>query len=90
MATLKEEITSVARDMGMDKVGFTFKERLQDAPPSGGLGYILPSARSAISLAVALDKAAIRAFLSKEDQMAHVNDHRQSYMKLKEAEEVIQ
>ena len=90
MATLTEEITSVARDMGMDKVGFTSKERLQDAPPSGDLGYILPSARSAISLAVALDKVAIRAFLSKEDQMAHVNDHRQSYMKLKKAEEVIQ
>ena len=48
MATLKEEITSVARGMGIDKVGFTSKERLQDAPPSGDLGYVLPSARSAI------------------------------------------
>jgi ferredoxin len=90
MATLKEEVVSVARGMGIHKVGFTSKERLQDAPPSGDLGYILPSARSAISLAVALDKPAIRAFLSKEDQMAHVNDHKQSYAKLNQAARALQ
>lgn len=90
MASLKEEITSVARGLGIDKVGFTFNGRLEDAPPSGKLRSILPSAKSAISLAVALDKAAIRAFLGKEDQMAHVNDHRQSYRKLNQAARVIQ
>ncbi|MDP6101310.1 MAG: hypothetical protein QGH66_07855 [Dehalococcoidia bacterium] len=90
MANLKEEITSVAQGMGMDKVGFTSKERLQDAPPSGDLGYILESAQSAISLAIALDKTAIRSFLSKKDQMAHMNDMRRSYIKLKEAELAIQ
>ena len=90
MVSLKEEIVSIARQMGVDKVGFTSRERLEDAPPSGDLGYILPGARSAVSLAVALDKAAIRAFLSKEDQAAHANDHKQSYLKLKEAARAIQ
>ncbi|MDP7469285.1 MAG: hypothetical protein QGI79_00515 [Dehalococcoidia bacterium] len=37
-----------------------------------------------------MDKTAIRAFLSKEDQQAHVEDHRQSYIRLRKAEEAIQ
>ena len=51
---LKEEIVLLARDMGIDKVGFTSRKRLENAPPSGDMGYIFPSAKSAISLAVAL------------------------------------
>jgi len=90
MASLKEEIVSIAQETGVDKVGFTSRERLEDAPPSGDLGYILPSARSAISLVAALDKAAIRAFLGKEDQMTHDNEHKVSYMKLREAGEAIE
>ncbi|MDP6510738.1 MAG: hypothetical protein QGH23_05965 [Dehalococcoidia bacterium] len=90
MENLKGEISAIAQRMGIDKVGFASKERLRDAPPSGDMGYILGSARSAVSLAVALDKTAIRAFLSKEDQQAHVNDHRQSYIRLRKAEEAIQ
>ena len=31
---LREEITSVAKEIGIDKVGFTTRERLEDAPPS--------------------------------------------------------
>jgi len=90
MVSLKEEIVSIAQEIGIDKVGFTSRQRLEDAPPSGALGYILPSARSAISLAVALDKAVIRAYLGKEDQMAHTRDHRLSYMKVGEASRAIQ
>jgi len=82
MTGLKQEITSIAREMGIDKVGFTSRERLRDAPPSGDLPYILPTAKSAISLTVALDKAAIRAYLAKENQMRHVNDHNMSYITL--------
>lgn len=82
---LKEEIISLARQMGIDKIGFTTRERLADAPPSGDLGYVLPEARSAVSLVVALDKSPIRAYLSKKDQMGHVHDHKQSYVKLGEA-----
>lgn len=90
MTGLKQEIRSIAREMGIDKVGFTSRERLRDAPPSGDLAYILPTARSAISLIVALDKAAIRAYLAKENQMSHVKDHNMSYIKLKEAGKAIQ
>jgi len=87
---LKEEIISLARQMGIDKIGFTTRERLTDSPPSGDLGYVLPEARSAVSLVVALDKPPIRAYLSKEDQMGHVDDHKQSYVKLGEAGKVIE
>jgi hypothetical protein len=45
--SLKEEIISLSRQMGIDKIGFTTRERLADAPPSGDLGYVLPEARSA-------------------------------------------
>jgi len=88
--SLREEISSMARGMGIDKVGFTTRERLADAPPSADLGYLLPSARSAISLAVALDKPAIRAYLGKVDQMAHSRDHIASYMKLVDVSRAIQ
>ena len=81
-STLKEEIISLAREMGVDKIGFTSRERLSDAPPSGDLGYILPSAQSAVSLAIALDKPAIRAFLGKADIKSHTKDHSNSYRKL--------
>ncbi len=90
MTGLKEEIRELARKMGIDKVGFTTKERLGDAPPSGDLTYVLPNARSAIALTVALDKTAIRAYLGKIDQMAHSGDHKASYMKVIEAGRAIQ
>lgn len=90
MTGLKEEIRELAQKMGIDKVGFTTKERLADAPPSGDLTYVLPNARSAISLAVALDKTAIRAYLGKIDQIAHSGDHKASYMKVIEAGRAIQ
>jgi len=76
--------------MGIAKIGFTTRERLADAPPSGDLGYVLPSAKSAVSLAVALDKDAIRSFLGKVDQMAHNRDHRASYLKAIEAGRAIE
>ena len=86
---IKEEIIAVARDIGIDKVGFTSRERLDNAPRSGDLGYVLPGSKSAVSLAVALEKPAIRAYLSKEDQTAHVRDHKLSYVKLVDAAQAI-
>ncbi len=82
---IKDEIIDIARQMGIDKIGFTTRERLSDAPPSADFGYVLPEARSAVSLAVALEKPPIRAYLAKKDQMAHVEDHKRSYLKLGEA-----
>src|SRR3972149_58947 len=79
------EIILVAREMGIDKVGFTSKERLGATPPSGNLAGVLPNARSAISLVVAFDRPAMRAFLAKEDQLAHCKDQSLAYKKLKDA-----
>lgn len=82
---LKDEITSMAKEMGVHKVGFTSRERLSDGPPSADPGFVLPTARSAISLVVALEQEPIRAYLAKEDQMAHVEDHKKSYITLGKA-----
>jgi epoxyqueuosine reductase len=87
--SIKEDIIAVAGGMGIDKVGFTSRKRLENAPPSGDLGYVLPGAKSAVSLAVALEKSAIRAYLSKRDQTAHVRDHKLSYIKLVDAAKAI-
>jgi epoxyqueuosine reductase len=86
---IKEEITALAREIGVDKIGFTTRKRLENAPPSGDLQYVLPGAETAVSLAVALDKPAIRAYLSKRDQSAHVRDHKLSYIKLVDAARAI-
>ena len=88
--SLKKEITTIAREMGIDKIGFTTRERLADAPPSADLSYVLPEARSAVSLLIAFDKPAIRAYLAKEDQKAHLKDHFGAYVKLEEAAKTIQ
>lgn len=88
--SLKEEIRELAQNMGIDKIGFTSRERLADAPPSGDLSYVLPAARSAISLAMAFDKEAIRAYFTKEDQMGHIRDHAALYIKLTEVARAIQ
>jgi epoxyqueuosine reductase len=85
MKDLKKEIISVAKEMGVDKVGFTSRDRLDDAPPSADLGYLLPNAKSAISLAIAFDKAAIRRYLAKEDQKSLNKDHGSKYIRLGEA-----
>jgi epoxyqueuosine reductase len=90
MSSLKDAIVTLAVGRGIDKVGFTSRDRLGDAPASGDLTYVLSNARSAISLAVSLDKAAIRSYLGKEDQMAHVTDLKLSYTKLKEAGKAIE
>ena len=90
MSNLKKQIMAVAREAGIDKVGFTSIDCLKSAPPWGDLSYIMHNARAAISLVVALDKLAIRDYLGKKDQAAHVLDHKQCYMKLKNAALIIQ
>lgn len=85
MATLEQEIEELARAAGVDVVGFTDRARLADAPPSGDLTYSLTNAESAIALAVALDRDAVRKYMAKEDLWALNHDHRNSYLSLKYA-----
>lgn len=90
MPTMEQEIEALAKEAGVDIVGFTDKERLADAPPSGDLTYSLPSAESAIALAVGMDHDAVRKYLSKDDLWDLNHDHRDTYRKLKAAGIAIQ
>lgn len=65
-----------ALDAGADLVGVATLERLRDGPPSADLTYLLPSARSLVSFAVALDRDALRAFFAKTDWLAHGVDRK--------------
>ena len=85
MAVLEQEIVAAAKAAGADLVGFTNKERLADAPPSGDLSYVLPNARSAIALAAGLDLESARKYLSKQDLWQFNLGHQQTYRKLKAA-----
>jgi Pyruvate/2-oxoacid:ferredoxin oxidoreductase delta subunit len=84
------EIEEIAKDAGADLVGFTNRARLADAPPSGDLTYVLPSAQSAIALAVSLDQEAAERYIAKEDMWAFNESHRRSYRKIEEASLAIQ
>ena len=90
MSTMEQDIEELARNAGVDLVGFTDRGRLADAPPSGDLTHTLPNAESAIGLAVALDREAVRRYMAKEDLWALNLDHRNSYVSLKYAAIAIQ
>jgi hypothetical protein len=75
MSSMESELEKIAKDAGADLVGFTDRARLADAPPSGDLTYVLPSAQSAIGLAVSLDQEAAERYIAKEDMWAF-NDSR--------------
>jgi len=82
---LRKEIVTISQDEGVDKVGFTTRERLEDAPPSGHLDWVLPGARSAISLCSALDRDAIRSWLKKQDFWPLSDSRHLSYNRLFDA-----
>jgi len=66
---------------GAVRVGFATLQTLKGGPPSTDLEFILPGARSAISIAVPLNKDFIRAFLAKKDRISHERDNKQTNMK---------
>ncbi len=55
--------------------GIVTKESLRGGPPSADLTYVLPNAKSAISIAIALDQDKIKAFLNKKDRDSHDQDN---------------
>ena len=63
-------------------VGIASRESLADAPPSADPAYLLPSTRSIISFAVALDPEAAGAFISKRDWPGHCEDRKAAVGKL--------
>ena len=76
MDGLAERLKDCASKAGADLVGIATRDRLSDAPASGDPTYLLPSARSAISFAVALDQEAARSFIAKEDWLSHGEDRK--------------
>ena len=90
MTSMETEIEELAKNAGADLVGFTDRSRLADAPPSGDLTYVLPSAQSAIGLAVSLDQEAAERYIAREDMWAFDDSHRRSYRKIQDASLTIQ
>jgi epoxyqueuosine reductase len=82
MEMLTKQLKVMASQAGADLVGIAGRECLADAPPSGDPTCLLPSARSVISFAVALDPQAARAFISKEDWLSHGEDRKSAVKRL--------
>ncbi len=78
----EDKIRSISFSFGADLVGFTTTKILANGPPSTDPTYILPSANSVISFVVALDRAAIQSFLSKQAWKPHCVDRKSVCQKL--------
>lgn len=64
-------LPEMARNLGADLAGIATIETLAGGPPSADLKYVLPSARSAVCFAIALDQEKIERYLKKENHEAH-------------------
>ena len=82
MDGLTRLVKKFAIEAGGSLVRVASRGRLADAPPSGDPTYLLPSARSIVSFAVALDTRAASEFLSKEDWLSHCADRKKKVAKL--------
>ena len=71
MNLLTEQVLDFARSWGAAVVGVATRETLAGGPPSVDLEYVLPGARSAVSIAVPLNKDYIRSYLAKKDRRSH-------------------
>ena len=76
------ELKALSKRQGADLIGFTTRAILADGPPSADPRYILPSANSVISFAVALDKEAAKDFISKQKWRSHCDDRKRTAQKL--------
>ena len=63
MNSLTEQVLEFARSWGASLVGVATRETLAGGPPSVDLEYILPGARSAVSIAVPLPGRSIGRWL---------------------------
>jgi len=80
--TLEEELRQVAKNAGAEIVGFTDRDRLKDAPPSGNITAVLPTACSAIGFAVGISLEAAEAYVTKKDFITLNHEHSEAYKKL--------
>jgi len=76
MPELEAQIKRITRKNGAPLVGIASRQRLDDASPSGNPDYVLPSAESVISYAIALDRKTTRDFISKKDRLSHYEERK--------------
>ena len=70
MDELSKNLKEMAHTLGAFKVGITTTKTLAGGPPSTDLTYILPTAKSAVTFAVAFDQNLIEPYFKKEDHKA--------------------
>lgn len=75
-ASLNHELEAIGSDLGADLIGFTTYTILRDSPPSGDPRYLLPSANSVISFAVALDPEDLERFIGKQAWRPHCENRK--------------
>jgi epoxyqueuosine reductase len=76
MDSIETRMKSLARGLGADLVGITTTKALSDGPPSADPRYLLPSANSVISFALALDRDIVQEFISKKSWRPHCENRK--------------
>jgi len=76
MESPESKIKFLAGRLGADLVGVTTRDLLADGPPSADPRYLLPSANSVISFAIALDKNLAEDFISKKSWRPHCDNRK--------------
>lgn len=79
---MENRIKDIARKAGAAGVGISSTERLDSTVPSMDPSYVLPGAKSVISLMMPLDGDIIRRYLGKEDHQSLQDHETHVYRKL--------
>jgi epoxyqueuosine reductase len=84
MIDVENSLKSIGKNSGADLVGITSRRMLADAPPSADPRYLLKSANSVVSYAVALDRELADDFIRKKSWRPHCEDRKRVVRKLYE------
>jgi epoxyqueuosine reductase len=84
MTELTARIKTLGRELGVNLIGIASGKNLKDAPPSADPGYLMPSAETVISFALALDSEKVRDFIGKKTWRPHCDDRKTTVMRLYE------
>ncbi len=76
MHSAETRLKALALSLGADLVGVTTRDLLADGPPSADPRYLLPSANSVISFALALDRGMVQDFISKKTWRPHCDNRK--------------
>ena len=82
MASEGTSLKALAMGHGADLVGITSSALLADGPPSADPRYLLPSAKSVISFACALEGEKANDFISKKSWRPHCENRKTIARKL--------